>query len=117
MRIRSLLICTAIFTAALFTASPYFTQEPTRGQGRGQGKADAKADNTDPRTARFGVWDNSTNPNNVMTYELYEKNGSKLTVSNPSNPASDWSYVTLFDGDRKSVEQGSGRAGAGGGDT
>ena len=51
-----------------------------------------------PRTARFGVWDNSTNPNNVMTYELYEKDGSKLTVSNPSNPASDWSYVTLFDG-------------------
>ena len=33
-----------------------------------------------------------------MKYELYEKNGSKLTVSNPSNPASDWSYVTLFDG-------------------
>jgi hypothetical protein len=102
MRIRSLLVCTAIFTAALFTASPDFAQAPTqtpaRGQGRGQGKADAKADNTDPRTARFGVWDNSTNPNNVMTYELYDKNGSKLTVSNPSNPASDWSYVTLFDG-------------------
>lgn len=53
---------------------------------------------TNPRTARFGVWDNSTNPNNVMTYELYEKDGSKLTVSNPSNPASDWTYVTLFDG-------------------
>src|SRR5262245_33195004 len=121
MRIRSLLVCTTIFTAALFTASSNFAQAPTqgqgRGQGRGQGKAEAKADNTDPRTARFGVWDNSTNPNNVMTYELYEKNGSKLTVSNPTNPASDWSYVTLFDGDRKSVEQGSGRAGAGGGDT
>jgi hypothetical protein len=99
MRIRSLLVCTAICTAALFTASPDFAQTPARGQGRGgQGKAEAKADNTDPRTARFGVWDNSTNPNNVMTYELYEKNGSKLTVSNPTNPASDWSYVTLFDG-------------------
>ena len=98
MRIRSLLVCTAIFTTALFTASTGSAQEPTRGQGRGQGKADAKADNTNPRTARFGVWDNSTNPNNVMTYELYEKDGSKLTVSNPSNPASDWSYVTLFDG-------------------
>jgi hypothetical protein len=58
----------------------------------------ADATPTNPRTARFGVWDNSTNPNNVMTYELYEKDGSKLTVSNPSNPASDWSYVTLFDG-------------------
>ena len=55
-------------------------------------------DNTDPKTARFGVWDNSTNPNNVMTYETFEKGGSKLTVSNPSNPSQDWSYVTMFDG-------------------
>ena len=103
MRIRNLLACTAIFTAALFTANLCFAQAPAqtpaRGQGRGQGRGQAKADdNTDPRTARFGVWDNSTNPNNVMTYELYDKGGSKLTVSNPSNPASDWSYVTLFDG-------------------
>ena len=96
MRIRNLIVCTAIFTAALFAANSSFAQE-AKG-GRGQGKADAKTDNTDPRTARFGVWDNSTNPNNVMTYETFEKGGSKLTVSNPSNPASDWSYVTLFDG-------------------
>ena len=27
-----------------------------------------------------------------------KEGGSKLTVSNPSNPASDWSYVTMFDG-------------------
>lgn len=47
---------------------------------------------------RFGVWDNSTNPNNVMTYEPYEKGGSKLTVSNPSKPEDSWGYVTLFDG-------------------
>src|SRR5688500_17318659 len=91
MRIRSLLVCTAICTAALFTASPGFAQ------GRGQAAAKAE-DKTDPRTARFGVWDNSTNPNNVMTYEAFEKGGSKLTVSNPSNPASGWSYVTMFDG-------------------
>src|SRR5215471_12463812 len=95
MRIQNLLICTAVFTATLFTANLSFAQAPARGQGRGQAKAD---DKTDPRTARFGVWDNSTNPNNVMTYEAYDKGGSKLTVSNPSNPASDWSYVTLFDG-------------------
>ena len=50
------------------------------------------------RTSRFGVWDNSTNPNNVMTYELFDKDGSKLTVSNPSDPKSDWSYTTAFDG-------------------
>ena len=98
MRIRNLFVCTAIFTAALVTAGPSFAQTPTPSPS-GRGAATAKpVDNTDPRTARFGVWDNSTNPNNVMTYEGFEKGGSKLTVSNPSNPASDWSYVTLFDG-------------------
>jgi len=95
MRIRNLLVCTAIFTAAFFTAGPGFAQAPARGQAKAEAKAE---DKTDPRTARFGVWDNSTNPNNVMTYEVFEKGGSKLTVSNPSNPANDWSYVTLFDG-------------------
>jgi len=79
MRYRNLLVCTATFTAALLSASPSFAQG-------------------DGRETRFGVWDNSTNPNNVMTYEPFEKGGSKLTVSNPSNPAQDWSYVTMFDG-------------------
>ena len=91
MRYRNLFVCTAVFTAALVTAIP------AQAQGRG-GDAAKKMDNTDPRTARFGVWDNSTNPNNVMTYEGYDKGGSKLTVSNPSDPKSDWSYVTMFDG-------------------
>ena len=89
MRIRNLLVCTAIVTVALVTVSPSFAQA--------QAKPKVE-DKTDPRTARFGVWDNSTNPNNVMTYEGYDKGGSKLTVSNPSNPAQDWSYVTMFDG-------------------
>ena len=39
-----------------------------------------------------------------MTYEPYEKDGSKLTVSNPSNPSQDWSYVTLFDGVYRPVQ-------------
>ena len=91
MRYRNLLVCTAVFTAALFTAISASAQAPAAGAAK-------KVDNTDPRTARFGVWDNSTNPNNVMTYEAHEKGGSKLTVSNPSNPKSDWSYVTMFDG-------------------
>ncbi len=91
MRYRSLLVCTAIVTAALVAAAPAFAQ--------GQAGAKPKVvDNTNPRTARFGVWDNTTNPNNVMTYEVHGNGGSKLTVSNPSNPASDWSYVTMFDG-------------------
>jgi hypothetical protein len=76
MRFHTLLACTAIATAALLAPSPSSAQP----------------------TARFGVWDNSTNPNNVMTYEPYEKGGSKLTVSNPSKPGDEWSYVTFFDG-------------------
>ena len=91
MRYRCLLVCTAIFTAALVAAVPALAQAPAAGAAK-------KVDNTDPRTARIGVWDNTTNPNNVMTYEAHENGGNKLTVSNPSNPASDWSYVTMFDG-------------------
>jgi hypothetical protein len=96
MRYRNLLVCAAIFTA-LFSAAPAFAQ-------RGGEKPAAAGPKTDPRTARFGVWDNSTNPNNVMTYEMFDKTGSKLTVSNPSNPASDWSYVTMFDGVYRPVQ-------------
>jgi hypothetical protein len=88
MRMRSLLAAAGVLAVVVLSAGPIWAQ------GRGQ----AQNDGTNPRTARFGVWVNSTNPNNVMTYELYEKDGSKLTVSNPSNPSSDWSYVTLFDG-------------------
>ncbi|MCC7124338.1 MAG: hypothetical protein IT178_05785 [Acidobacteria bacterium] len=76
MRVPNLLFCSAVFTAAMFVTSPASAQGEMR----------------------FGVWDNSTNPNNVMTYEAYEKGGSKLTVSNPSKPGDEWSYVTLFDG-------------------
>jgi hypothetical protein len=76
MRLRTLFICTAVVIAALCSATPSWAQVE----------------------ARFGVWDNSTNPNNVMTYESFEKGGSKLTVSNPSDHSKDWSYVTFFDG-------------------
>src|SRR5262245_29350483 len=97
MRFRNLFVATAVVTMALASAGASFAQGGTGGRG-GAAAAKPAGPPTDPRTARFGVWDNSTNPNNVMTYELFEKNGSKLTVSNPSNPASDWSYVTQFDG-------------------
>ena len=93
MRFRNLLVTTTVVTVAILVASSSWAQRPA-----------AKDDGTNPRTARFGVWDNSTNPNNVMTYEPYEKGGSKLTVSNPSNPANDWSYVTLFDGVYRPVQ-------------
>jgi hypothetical protein len=76
MRYRTLLVCTAVLTAALFSASPASAQGETR----------------------FGVWDNSTNPNNVMTYEPHEKGGMKVTVSDPRRPEAAWSYVTFFDG-------------------
>ena len=76
MRLPSVVVFTTIITAAIFTAGPGWAQGETR----------------------FGVWDNSTNPNNVMTYEPYEKGGMKITVSNPSKPGDEWSYVTFFDG-------------------
>jgi len=76
MRYRNLLLYTAVFTAALFVAGPAWAQGETR----------------------FGVWDNSTNPNNVMTYEPYGKGGMKITVSDPRKPEAAWSYVTMFDG-------------------
>ena len=89
MRYQKLFACTFALIAAIAVAGAAAQDRPAK---------KAAGPPTDPRTARFGVWDNSTNPNNVMTYEAFEKGGSKLTVSNPSNPASDWSYVTLFDG-------------------
>ena len=87
MRYRNLLVCTAVFAAALCSATP------SSAQGE----------------ARFGVWDNSTNPNNVMTYEPFEKGGMKITVSNPSKPGDEWSYTTMFDGKFRPVtgQQGS----------
>jgi len=90
MRAQNLRVCLPALALVLFSGVATFAQSAPA-----QTPAAAAVN---PRTVRFGVWDNSTNPNNVMTYELYEKDGSKLTVSNPSNPASDWSYVTLFDG-------------------
>ncbi len=76
MRYLNLLVCSAVAIVALVSATPTYAQGELR----------------------FGVWDNTTDPNNVMTYEAYEKGGSKLTVSNPSKPEAAWSYVTLFDG-------------------
>ena len=76
MRVRILSICAAAVVALLASASP----------------SQAQAE------LRFGVWDNATNPNNVMTYEPVGKGGSKLTVSNPSKPGDEWSYETYFDG-------------------
>jgi hypothetical protein len=76
MRHRNLLVCTAALYTVLFSATP----------------ASAQVE------ARFGVWVNATNPNNVMTYEPFENGGSKLTVSNPTRPEASWGYVTLFDG-------------------
>jgi hypothetical protein len=76
MSFRKLSVSAAVLTAAIVTASLSWAQGETR----------------------FGVWDNATNPNNVMTYEPFEKGGMKITVSNPSKPGSEWSYVTFFDG-------------------
>ena len=76
MRFQNLFVCVAVFVAVVMSTSPASAQGETR----------------------FGVWINSTNPNNVMTYEPYETGGMKITVSNPSRPGSEWGYVTMFDG-------------------
>ncbi len=82
MHQRLLLICALAVTVVVVSTSPAWAQGETR----------------------FGVWDNSTNPNNVMTYEPYEKGGMKIIVSNPSDPKATWSYVTMFDGKFRPVE-------------
>src|SRR5436190_9586312 len=97
MRVSTLFSAANVFIVVILSAGPSLAQA----------RGPATTDTTNPRTARFGVWDNSTNPNNVMTYEAYEKDGkdgSKLTVSNPSDPSRDWSYVTLFDGVYRPVQ-------------
>jgi len=76
MRFRNLFVCLAVLTIAFFSAQASWAQGETR----------------------YGVWDNAANPNNVMTYEPYEKGGMKITVSDPTNPSAAWSYVTMFDG-------------------
>jgi hypothetical protein len=76
MSLRTLCVGAAVLIVTLLAASPSWAQGETR----------------------FGIWDNSTNPNNVMTYEPYGKGGMKITVSNPSKPGDEWSYVTMFDG-------------------
>jgi len=82
MSVTNLFVSAAILAAVVCSANPSWAQGETR----------------------FGVWVNSTNPNNVMTYEPYEKGGMKITVSNPSKPGTEWSYVTLFDGKFRPVE-------------
>jgi hypothetical protein len=86
MHVRNLFVCTTMFAAVCFAASLSFAQAPTA------------------KTARFGVWDNSNGEGtNVMTYEAFETGGSKLTVSNPKKPGTEWSYVTFFDGQFRPV--------------
>jgi hypothetical protein len=81
MPLRKLFVSAAVATVVVLSASPSWAQGETR----------------------FGVWINSTNPNNVMTYEPHEKGGMKITVSNPSKPGTEWSYVTMFDGEFRPV--------------
>ena len=81
MRFRNLAVCMAVVAGIGISPTPSWAQGETR----------------------FGVWVNSTNPNNVMTYEPYEKGGMKITVSNPAKPGTEWSYVTLFDGQFRPV--------------
>jgi hypothetical protein len=84
MTLRTISIGAAALAALLATAAPSSAQNPG--------------------ATRFGIWDNSENKNNVMTYEAHEGKGMKITVSNPSDPKATWSYVTMFDGQFRPVE-------------
>lgn len=83
MWVRKSVICAAVFAAMVLCAAPSWAQGPG--------------------ATRFGVWDNSKNPNNVMTYEPYGQGGMKIIISNPSKPGEGWSYVTMFDGKYRPV--------------
>ena len=76
MRLRNILVCTVVAFAVVVSARPSLAQGETR----------------------FGIWDNASNPNNVMTYESNGKGGMKITVSDPRDHSKDWSYETMFDG-------------------
>ena len=78
MSLRSVLATAAVCTAVILFANPASAQNPG--------------------STRFGVWINSTNPNNVMTYEPFGNGGMKITVSDPRKPEAAWSYTTMFDG-------------------
>lgn len=81
MRLLNMCFCSVVLVAAVLCASPSWAQGETR----------------------YGIWDNSQNPNNVMTYESNGKGGMKITVSDPRDPTKDWSYETMFDGKYRPV--------------
>jgi hypothetical protein len=76
MRLRNILVSSVFVVAVVLSARPSLAQGETR----------------------FGIWDNASNPNNVMTYEPNGKGGMKITISDPRDPKAGWSYETMFDG-------------------
>jgi len=58
---------------------------------------------------RFGTWllesDRPPPYRNVMTYESYGEGGMRITVAstNPQGESSEWGYVTMFDGEFRTV--------------
>ena len=76
MRLRNMLVCSVVVIAMVLSARPSSAQGETR----------------------YGIWDNESNPNNVMTYEPNGKGGMKITISDPRDPKAGWNYETMFDG-------------------
>ena len=77
MRIRNMLVCMAVFTAALFSANPSWAQGETR----------------------FGVWDNADQPQQCHDLRApperrHEDHGQQSVQTRTTT----WSYVTMFDG-------------------
>lgn len=100
---------------ALATAAGVLACGSGDGDGADGAAADAEAAQTAAETLdnpRFGVWQlESDRPppyRNIMTYEPYGDGGMKITVAttNAEGETSSWGYVTMFDGEFRSVEGG-----------
>ncbi len=107
MRMRN----TTILAIAMVASTAAFACAPADERG-GQGDASIseQAAAEAPSNPRFGVWrlesDAPPPASNIMTYEPYGDGGMKITVAstNSEGESSEWSYVTMFDGEFRPVE-------------
>lgn len=107
MRMRNL----TIFALATAAGAAAFACAPAD-EGNGQSDAAMPEAATAEALAnpRFGVWrlesDAPPPASNIMTYESYGDGGMKITVAstNSEGESSEWSYVTMFDGEFRPVE-------------
>ncbi len=105
MRNMTILAIAMVAGAAAFACGP-----ADQGGGQGDAAISEQAAAEAPSNPRFGVWrlesDAPPPASNIMTYEPYGDGGMKITVAstNSEGESSEWSYVTMFDGEFRPVE-------------